>query len=96
MLRRLPEAGPAGELWFDASTALLARLHEMPGRPSLCRFDDHRPIDGIVLLLRVVSGGDQRFDRVTEFEAVTRDEPSPRSPKPGSRFGDKNVCDTPW
>ena len=79
VLRCVPEGGQWVELWFDASTSLLARLvQEQLGRPSMRRFEDYRETGGLRLPFRIASGnGDPRFDRVTEIAAVAIDEAPP-------------------
>ena len=79
VLRCLPEGGQWVELWFDASSRLLARLvQEVLGKPSVRRFEDHREAGGLRLPMRIASGnGDPRFDRVTEIVTVAIDEPTP-------------------
>lgn len=79
VLRCVPDGGQWVELWFDASSHLLARLvQEVLGKPLLRRFEDHREVGGLRLPWRISSGnGDPRFDRVTEIAAVTLDQAPP-------------------
>ena len=79
VLRCVPDGGQWIELWFDASSHLLARLvQEVLGKPSVRRFEDHREAGGLRLPFRISSGnGDPRFDRVTEIETVAIGEPAP-------------------
>ena len=80
-LRCVPARGGVVELWFDASSHLLARIvTEVLGKPSLKRLDDHREVHGLRLPFRTTSGsGDPRFDRVVEVRAVTVDADLPAS-----------------
>ena len=79
VLRCVPEGGQWVELWFDASSHLLARLvQEVLGKPALRRFEDYREVDGLRVPFRISSGnGDPRFDRVTEIASATIDETPP-------------------
>ena len=79
VLRCVPVGGQWVELWFDASTHLLARLvQEVLGKQSVRRFEDHREVGGLWLPYRVSTGsGDPRFDRVTELATITLDETPP-------------------
>jgi len=79
VLRCVPAGGQWVELWFDASSHLLARLvQEVLGRPSVRRFEDHREVSGLRVPLRIASGnGDARFDRVTEIATLAIDETPP-------------------
>ena len=92
VLRCTPAGGQAVELWFDASTQLLARLvQEQLGKPVVRRFEDHRTVDGLRLPFRTATGnGDARFDRVTEFTAIAIDAaPPPQAfDVPVQAFGD--------
>ena len=79
MLRCVPAGGQWVELWFDASSHLLARLvQEVLGKPSVRRFEDHREVRGLRVPFRIARGnGDPRFERVTEFAALAIDETPP-------------------
>ena len=92
VLRCVPARGQWVELWFDASTHLLARLvQEVLGKPSVRRFEAHREVGGLCLPHRVATGnGDPRFDRVTEFTTIALDEAAPADAfdVPGQVFGD--------
>ncbi|MFL6696304.1 MAG: PDZ domain-containing protein [Vitreoscilla sp.] len=92
VLRCLPAGGQWIELWFDASSHLLARLvQEVLGKPSVRRFDDYREAGGLRLPFRISSGnGDPRFDRVTEIATVAIDETPPVNAFdiPSQAFGD--------
>jgi hypothetical protein len=81
VLQCVPAGGGRVELWFDASSHLLARIAtEVLGKPSLKRLDDHREVHGLRLPFRTTSGsGDPRFDRVVEVDAVTIDVELPSS-----------------
>ena len=81
VLRCVPARGGVVELWFDASSHLLARIvTEVLGKPSLKRLDDHREVHGLRLPFRTTSGsGDPRFDRVVEVGAATVDADLPAS-----------------
>ena len=92
VLRCVPAGGQWVELWFDASSHLLARLvQEVLGKPSVRRFDDHREAGGLRLPFRISSGnGDPRFDRVTEIATAAIDETPPADAfdRPQQVFGD--------
>ncbi len=79
VLRCVPAGGQWVELWFDASSYLLARLvQEVLGKPAVRRFEDHREAGGLRVPFRIASGnGDPRFDRVTELTALAIDETPP-------------------
>jgi hypothetical protein len=79
VLRCVPEGGQWLELWFDASSHLLARLvQEVLGKTAMRRFDDHREVGGLRMPFRIASGnGDPRFDRITEIAAAAIDETPP-------------------
>ena len=75
VLQCVPARGGRIELWFGASSHLLARIvTEVLGKPSLKRLDDHREAQGLRLPFRTTSGsGDPRFDRVVEVGTVIVD-----------------------
>lgn len=81
VLQCVPAGGARIELWFDASSHLLARIAaEVLGKPSLKRLDDYREVDGLWLPFRTTSGsGDARFDRVVEIDSVAVDVDVPAS-----------------
>ena len=97
VLRCVPAGGQWVELWFDASTHLLARLvQEVLGKPSVRRFEDHREVGGLWLPHRVATGnGDPRFDRVTELASITLDGTPPDQvfDVPRQVFGDTVFVD---
>ena len=97
VLRCVPAGGQWVELWFDASTHLMARLvQDVLGKPAVRRFDDHREVGGLLLPFRTASGnGDPRFDRVTEITEVALDEmpPDDAFDVPGQAFDDVAFVD---
>ena len=92
VLHCVPQGGQWLELWFDATTHLLARLvQEQLGKPSLRRFEDHREVGGLRVPFHISSGnGDPRFDRVTEIATITVDAAPPPDPfdVPGQALAD--------
>ena len=91
VLQCVPAGGGPIELWFDASSHLLARIvTEVLGKPSLKRLDDYRDVQGLRLPFRTSSGGgDARFDRVVEVDTATVDVDMPDSTfEPGVQRAD--------
>jgi len=77
VVQALPAGGEPAQLWFDATTHLLARVQQrVMGREMVTRLDDHREVEGAWLPFRAITGsGDARFDRVDVVEHIAVNAP---------------------